>query len=91
MLGHLCSGTYHPHTHAHTHSLTQVQICSCVFVFCSLDDFYKFYEVIGLKWKVSLPHVSIYLYIANVLPHPEECVCVCVCEVGTAEWGALVR
>jgi len=26
----------------------------CLFLFCSLKDFYNFYEVVGLKWKVSM-------------------------------------
>lgn len=26
----------------------------CFFLFCSLKDFYNFYEVVGLKWKVRV-------------------------------------
>lgn len=30
----------------------------CFFLFCSLKDFYNFYEVVGLKWKVSINWVE---------------------------------
>uniref|UniRef100_A0A8C1CS85 Two pore segment channel 1 n=1 Tax=Cyprinus carpio carpio TaxID=630221 RepID=A0A8C1CS85_CYPCA len=46
----------------------------------SLQDFYKFYEVIGLKWKVSFTHCHMIILPGCMLnsPEPEHMVYMCV-------------
>lgn len=34
--------------------VTLKALMKCFFLFCSLKDFYNFYEVVGLKWKVRV-------------------------------------
>lgn len=50
---------------ARLHFSASSNVCLCFF--CSLQDFYKFYEVTGLKWKVRSEHVSVRARLAGPL------------------------
>lgn len=66
----------------------KVYLCLCF----SLQDFYKFYEVIGLKWKVRFhtPSHDDYTPSVYVKPSWARTSGVCVFVAGSTEWGVLV-